>query len=324
MLVVKENGKEYDMSSGSKVRLSKEWKIGMVSILILALFVWVGFFLAGRNILSKENTFYAVFDTAGGINVSAPVVVNGKKVGRVAAVEFVSDTDHRIKVVLGVLKKYPINEGTLASIESMGLMSGSGVVLYLGDSPEMMKSGDYMQGRIVPDLMARLDPLERKLSSILGAVDSILTCIDPASIQASLRNVENMTARVDGLLAANGPRVDAVMLNVESLSRSLHASEEELSSMIANFSAVSDTIARAGIGNLVRDLSSTLDGTAVLLSRLNAGEGSVGQFLANDTLYRNLENSSRQLNLLLEDLRLNPERYVHISVFGRKEKKSGK
>ena len=68
----------------------------------------------------------------------------------------------------------------------------------------------------------------------------------------------------------------------------------------------------------------SLDGTAVLLSRLNAGEGSVGQFLANDTLYRNLENSSRQLNLLLEDVRLNPERYVHISVFGRKEKKSGK
>ncbi|MDE5575021.1 MAG: MlaD family protein, partial [Bacteroidales bacterium] len=86
------------MSKGKNTRFTKEWKIGLVSVAIIALFVWVCFFLAGRNILSSENTYYAVFDNSGGINISSPVVVNGKKVGRVSTIEFVSDTSHRIKM----------------------------------------------------------------------------------------------------------------------------------------------------------------------------------------------------------------------------------
>lgn len=269
--------------------MTKEWKIGLVSIIIIALFVWVGFFLAGRNILTKENTFYAVFETAGGINISGPVVVNGKKVGRVSEIEFVSDTDHRIKVGIGVLKKYPINKGTVASIESLGLMSGSGVVLHLGNSPEMMKSGDYMQGQSVPDLMAQLAPLEQKLSSILRSVDSILSGIDPAALSASVNNLESVTGRVDRILADNGPRINATMTHVESLSRTLHESEDEISAMIGNFSAISDTIAQAGIGNMVRSLSETLGQTQALLAGLNAGEGSAGKLLVEDSLYWNLE-----------------------------------
>ncbi len=311
------------MSSGNKVYMTKEWKIGLVSIAIIALFVWVGFFLAGRNILAKENTFYAVFETAGGINISGPVVVNGKKVGRVSEIEFVSETDHRIKVGIGVLKKYPVNKGTVASIESLGLMSGSGVVLYLGDSPEMMESGDYMQGRSMPDVMAQIAPLEQRLSSILRSVDSILSGIDPAALSASVNNLESVTGRVDRILADNGPRINATMTHVESLCRTLRDREDEISAMIGNFAAVSDTLAQAGIGDMVRSLSETLGQTQALLAGLNAGEGSAGKLLVEDSLYWNLEESARQLNLLLEDLRLNPERYVHISVFGRKEKKSG-
>lgn len=109
------------------------------------------------------------------------------------------------------------------------------------------------------------------------------------------------------------------MTHVESLSRTLHESEDEISAMIGNFSAISDTIAQAGIGNMVRSLSETLGQTQALLAGLNAGEGSAGKLLVEDSLYWNLEESARQLNLLLEDLRLNPGRYVHISVFGRKK-----
>ena len=316
--------KQTDMANTRKMVFSKEWKIGLVSVVIILLFVWVGFFLAGRNLLSKENTFYAVFENTGGINVSGPVVINGKKVGRISRIEFVSATDHRIKVELAVQKKYPLNEGTVASVESFGLMTGSGIVLYLGDSPEMMKSGSFMQARSEPDLMDRLAPLEKKISSILSSVDSILSGIDPASVSGSMKNIEAVSGRIDRLIEGNSRRVDAIMANMEELSRALQENKEGLSRMIGNFSAVSDTIAQAGIGALMRDLASTLGRTQALLSGLNAGQGSMGKLLVEDSLYRNLEKSSRQLNLLLQDLRVNPERYVHISVFGRKEKKSEK
>lgn len=326
------------MGSEKKIRFSKEWKIGMVSVAIIAVFVWVCFFLAGKNILSSENTYYSVFENSGGINISSPVVVNGKKVGRVSAIEFVSETDHRIKIALGIKKKYQIPEGTVASLESFGIMTGSGIVLHLGDSPEMMKSGGYMQGQQIPDLLAQLAPMETTISSILGSLDSILGKVNSvldekavgdlgeslAALHATLKNTEGITSEANALLQQNRPRVNKMLANMESISNMLKDKESDLASAIANFSQISDTLASAGIGEAVHSLKASLQQTENLLSKVNAGEGSVGQLLNNDTLYDNLEQSTKQLKLLLQDLRINPERYVHISVFGRKEKKKDK
>lgn len=320
------------------MRVSKEWKIGLISVVIVLLFVWVGFFLAGRNILSKENTFYAVFDQTGGINISGPVVINGKKVGRISQIEFVSPTDHRIKVGIGVRKKYPISKGSVASIESFGLMSGSGIVIYLGGEEGFLRNGDYLQGRMVPDLMASLSPMQARMESILSSLDSVMASINRvldrkavadlntgiASMRASLQNVERLTGEAGRLVSDNREKIDRVVSNAESLSRMLADNQDELSSAIGNFSAIGDTLARANISRTMFSLQESLAQAQELVSKVNEGKGSVGQLLNNDTLYRNLEKSSRQLDLLLQDLRVNPERYVHISVFGRKEKKKDK
>ncbi|MCM1532004.1 MAG: MlaD family protein [Bacteroides sp.] len=326
------------MSTEKKIRFSKEWKIGLVSAAVIAMFVWVCFFLAGRNIFSSENTYYAVFENSGGINVSSPVVVNGKKVGRVSSIEFVSETDHNIKIALGIKKKYPIPQGTVASLESLGLMSGSGIVLHLGNSAEMMKTGQTLQGRQVPDLMAQLAPMESTISSILGSLDSILGKMNSVldtkkvgdlgesldALHASLTNVEGITSQANALLAENRPRLNRMIANIENLSEMLKDKKGDLANAISNFSAISDTLAKAELGEAVRSLKESLSQAEALLAGVNTGKGSVGQLLTNDTLYENLEKSSKQLSLLLQDLRINPERYVHISVFGRKEKKKDK
>ena len=326
------------MSKGKNTRFTKEWKIGLVSVAIIALFVWVCFFLAGRNILSSENTYYAVFDNSGGINISSPVVVNGKKVGRVSTIEFVSDTDHRIKMGIGIKKKYKLPKGSVASVESLGLMSGSGVVIYLGNEPEILPAGEFLNGQQKPDLMAQLAPLERTIGSILNSLDSILGKVNSvldektvgdlgeslAALHATLKNTEGITSEANALMEKNRPRIDRMLANMESLSTSLKDKKDDLANAITNFSAISDTLAAAEIGTAVRSLKESLHQAETLLSKVNTGQGSVGQLLNNDTLYDNLEKSSRQLNLLLQDLRINPERYVHVSVFGRKEKKKDK
>lgn len=326
------------MSSEKKTRFSKEWKIGLISAAIIAVFVWVCFFLAGRNLLTAEHSYYAIFENSGGISVSSPVVVNGKQIGRVSAVEFVSQTDHRIKITLGIKKRYRLNRGTVASLESMGLMSGSGIVLQLGDEVEYMQPGDQLEGKQVPDLMAQLAPMETTLSSILGSLDSILGKVNSvldektvgdlgeslAALHATLKNTEGITSEANALLAQNRPRVNKMLANIESISNMLKDKESDLASAIANFSQISDSLASAEIGEAVRSLKASLQQTENLLGKVNAGEGSVGQLLNNDTLYDNLEQSSKQLKLLLQDLRINPERYVHVSVFGRKEKKKDK
>ena len=326
------------MSKGKNTRFTKEWKIGLVSVAIIALFVWVCFFLAGRNLLSSENTYYAIFDNSGGINISSPVVVNGKKVGRVSTIEFVSETDHRIKMGIGIKKKYKLPKGSVASVESLGLMSGSGVVIYLGNETEMLPSGEFLDGQQKPDLMAQLAPLERTIGSILNSLDSILGKVNSvldektvgdlgeslAALHATLKNTEGITSEANALMEKNRPRIDRMLANMESLSTALKDKKDDLANAITNFSAISDTLAAAEIGAAVRSLKESLHQAETLLAKVNTGQGSVGQLLNNDTLYDNLEKSSRQLNLLLQDLRINPERYVHVSVFGRKEKKKDK
>lgn len=326
------------MSAAKNTRFTKEWKIGLVSAVIVALFVWVSFFLAGRNILSKETTLYAVVDNAGGVNISGPVVINGKKVGRVSEIEFVSETDHRIRVGMSISKKYKIPEGSQASLESLGLMVGSGVVIRLGNGPGFLKEGDYMEGVEVPDLIAQLEPMEARISSILTSLDSILQrfnrIVDDNSVKdfqssivsfhASMRHVESLTAGADGLVRENSARLNRVIANLQELSQTLVDNKAGISNVIANFSAISDTLAKAQVASMLASLKESLYQAEMLFTGINRGDGSIGQLLTNDSLYRNLEKSSRQLDLLLQDLRVNPERYVHISVFGKKEKKSQK
>lgn len=326
------------MAEQKRVRFSKEWKVGLVSAIIVALFIWVGFFLAGRNVFSKETGYYTVIGDASGINVSGPVLINGKKVGRIDEIDFVSPTDSRIKVKICLLKKYRIPQGTVASIESLGLVAGSGVVLRLGTGQDFIPAGTEIPSRVEPGLLEQLSPYQERLGSILSSLDSVLGRLNQvmddsqvkdiettlASFHSSMRNIESITAQANRLLEDNSGHVGTVMQNLQDISSMLVDNKDELQRVITNFSAISDTLAQAQIAQTMESLRQTVGQTEELFTRINRGEGSVGQLLNNDTLYRNLEASSRQLELLLQDLRINPERYVHISVFGRKEKKKDK
>ena len=312
------------MSNASNIKISKEWKVGIISIVIVLLFVWVGFFLAGRNLLTSENTYYAVFENTGGVNIASPVMVNGKKVGRVSTLDFVSDTDYRIKMGIGVKKKYKIPKGSVASVESMGLMSGSGVVLYLGNETEILPSGEWLEGQQKPDLLASLSPMKDRLESILISMDSVMGNINKimgnqavedlsftiSSLKTSMENLSQLTDHANEMLAANKGKVGGIVDN--------------LNKVAGNMEKVSDTLANAELGATIASLQQTLFSLQHMMNKVEAGEGNLGQLLHNDTLYQNLENSSRQLELLLQDFREHPDRYIHISVFGNNKKNKEK
>lgn len=312
------------MSGTSNIKISKEWKVGIISIVIVLLFVWVGFFLAGRNLLTRENTYYAVFENTGGLDISAPVAINGKRVGRISEIEFVSPTDHRIRVGISVRKQYAVNKGSVASIESFGLMRGAGIVIYLSDEETLLEHGDMMQGEQKPDLLASLSPMKDRLESILISLDSVMGSVNKimdnravedlsvtiSSLKTSMENLSQLTDHANDMLADNKDKVSGIVDNLDKALR--------------NMERVSDTLANAELGTTFASLQQTLVSLQGVVARVDAGEGSVGQLLHNDTLYRNLENSSRQLEMLLQDFRENPGRYIHISVFGNKNKEKKK
>lgn len=315
-------------------RPSKQAVIGLVGVVTLALFIWFAFFLKGKNLFSGEYGYYAIYSQTHGINVSSPVVLNGYKIGRVSAIDFVSPTDHHIRVDMQILKKYRIPENSVASLESLGLLGGTGVVIRLGDATAVKQPGTEFASHEADDLMAQIAPLKDQLGDIVQSVDSILGSVrdvlHPGTVQSlsesfaaleiSMKNLAALSGDAKTLLRDKRDDLSVIISDLKNLSGTLSQNSGKIDRIIDNFSDLSDTLAQAQLGQSMQSLGETIQSLETMLKSLEKGEGSAGQFLRNDTLYNNIEEASRQLQLLLEDLRLHPSRYVHISVFGRKDK----
>lgn len=318
-----------------RLKLTKEAKIGILSIITLFLFIWVASFLKGRNLLTSEKQFYALYDNSGSIAVSAPVLLNGVKIGRVSKVDFVSPTDPTIKLTLNIKKKIFIPENSIASLETSGLLGGKNIVLYLGDSKVNKKAKTYFTSQEMPDLIEQLDPLKRKANSLLSSIDSVLSGLNAVlndksianlsssfeSLKISMENIEILTRDAKDLVHKDKDNISDIIHNINSISNNLKNNNEAITKIISNFSSISDSIAKANVSNTIYKLNTTLDNTNKVVGKINSGQGSLGMLIQNDSLYNELSSSAKQLNLLLEDLRLNPGRYVKISVFGKKDKK---
>lgn len=315
-------------------RPSKQAVIGLVGVVTIALFVWFAFFLKGKNLFSSEYGYYAIYNQTHGINVSSPVVLNGYKIGRVSAMDFVSPTDHRIRVDMQILKKYRIPENSVASLESLGLLGGTGVVIRLGDATTVKQPGTEFAAHEADDLMAQIAPLKDQLGDIVLSVDSILGSVRDvlhpgtvrslsesfAALEVSMKNLAELSGDAKTLLHDKKDDLSVIVSDLKNLSGTLSRNSGKIDRIIDNFSDVSDTLAQAQLGQSIQSLGETIQSLENMLRNIEKGEGSVGQFLQNDTLYRNIEAASLQLQLLLEDLRLHPGRYVHISLFGKKDK----
>ncbi|MDE7102791.1 MAG: MlaD family protein [Bacteroidales bacterium] len=315
-------------------RPSKQAVIGLVGVVTVALFVWFAFFLKGKNLLTDEYGYYAIYEHTHGINVSSPVVLNGYKIGRVSAIDFVSPTDHRIRVEMQILKKYQIPENSIASLESLGLLSGSGVVIHLGDATAVKMPGSAFATHEGADLMAQIAPIKDQLGNILVSVDSILGSVRDvlhpgtvqslsesfAALETSMKNLAALSGDAKTLLHDKKDDLAVIVSDLKNLSGTLSQNSGKIDHIIDNFAELSDTLVQAQLGQSMQSLGETIQSLENLLKNIENGEGSVGQFLHNDTLYLNIEEASRQLQLLLEDLRLHPSRYVHISLFGKKDK----
>ncbi|MEG2336910.1 MAG: MlaD family protein [Bacteroidales bacterium] len=315
-------------------KLTKEAKIGIITILTLCLFIWVASFLKGRNLLTSEKQFYALYTNSGGIAVSSPVVLNGVKIGRVSKVGFVSETDPTIKLTLNVQKHLFIPDNSIASLETSGLLGGKNIVLYLGNSKTNKKAKTYFKSREVPDLLAQLDPLKQKAGSLLSSIDSVLFSLNAVlnersitnlsssfeSLKISMQNIEVLTQDAKDFVHKDKDNFSNLIHNVESISANLKNNNETINQVIANFSSISDSLAKANVSNTITKLNTTLDNTNKIVTKINSGQGSIGMLVHNDSLYNQLSSSATQLNLLLEDLRKNPGRYIKISVFGNKNK----
>ena len=315
------------------MKLSKEFKIGFIVIISLALLYWGFNFLKGEDVFSNERVFMALYKDVGGLDKANPVTVNGLTVGHVRNMNFSKDGKANVVVELIINNSIEIPKNSIARIASSDLLGSKTVEIILGTSSEYAESGDTLiadiEVSIKEEVSRQLKPLKNKAEGLLVSIDTVITMLNNlfsktntdnisrsvAHIAGSFENLEKTTGTLDDLMTEEKNRVERILINVESITLNLKNNEERLNNIFANLSTLSDTLAKAQVAETIKKVYSTMNELSAITKKINSGEGSLGMLVNNDSLYIEVEKSSRELNLLLEDIRLNPKRYVKFSVF---------
>jgi phospholipid/cholesterol/gamma-HCH transport system substrate-binding protein len=324
------------------MKFSKEAKIGIIGVVGIAILFWGINFLKGKDFFSNDKLLFAVYDQVEGLSASRPVMVNGLKVGLIRDLELIENGSGKILVSMLISNKIQIPSDSKADIFSTDILGSKGIKIIVGTSQVLAKNRDTLQSGVTPTLTeevsAQVAPIRAKAESLLSSMDSVLITVREVfneqtkqnlkrsfeSISNSLTSIESITTSLDTVLSTDG-RMKNIFVNLESISTNLKNNNEEITRMIENFSAISDTIARSNISATLEHTRKTLEQTAGIMEKVNKGEGTLGQLANNDSLYRNLNATAADLDSLLKDLKNNPGRYVRLSFIsfgGGKSKKN--
>ena len=315
------------------MKISKEFKIGIVVIISLALLYWGFNFLKGEDIFSKERVFFAVYKDVAGLSRSNPVKINGLVVGQVRDMYFSKDGKANIVIELIVKNQVEIPENSVALIASSDLLGSKTVDIVFGNSNKYAETGDTLlsevETSIKEEVARQLKPLKNKAETLFVSIDSVITVLTDlfsktntenisksvAHIAGSFENLERTTGTLDELMTEEKTRLERILMNVESISLNLKNNEDKMNNIFTNLSSVSDSLAKIKFAETMNNVNTTMHELSMVSKKINSGEGSLGMLVNDDSLYLELEKSSRDLNLLLEDIRLNPKKYLKFSVF---------
>ena len=304
------------------MNLSKEIKTAIFVIFGLGLF-FVGFnYLKSNDVFVRDNIFFAVYDNAEGLMVVTPVTIQGFQVGTIDKVSLLSGNKN-VVVRFRVEKDYQFSKNSIARIYEAGLLGGKSLAVDPQfDAADFAQSGDTLQSSIAPGLSElvndKLTPLQEKIESMITHADSVLIAIksvlDPESQSQLKSSIENINASI-----SNFRSISKTIDNSLSENGKLNQTFNNLADLSADLSVVSSSLREADLDTTFEDLGSAVNNLSQILGRLDEGEGSLGKFITKDDLHKSLEQTNRQIQLLLEDMRLNPKRYVHFSLFGKKQ-----
>ncbi len=323
-----------------QLKLSRELRIGLLSVITLAAFVWSFNFLKGKDLFNQQRTFFVSYSNVAGLMTANAVTINGLSIGQVSGMSFDKGNPGKIVVELNISNDVRIPKNSVARIFSSDLLGTRGIQIILGDSPEEARSGDTliseMQKSLQDEVNNMVQPILVKAENLMSSMDTVLTVVSDVfnketrdnlistieSLKNTMANLQSATFTADTLISSQKNRLARIIANVESISINLKQNNENLSKVMSNAAKISDTLARANIAETMTNLSNTVEGLSRVVQKIEKGEGSVGQLLNNETLYNELEASSKELKQLIEDMKLHPERYVHFSVFGRSTRRN--
>ncbi|MFA7444449.1 MAG: MlaD family protein [Flavobacteriaceae bacterium] len=305
------------------MKLTREIKTALLVLSALLLFIWGYSFLKGKDLFSSYENYYVVYENVEGLSASAPVTLNGLSIGKVSGIAI--NREGKLVVEVQVKTDFPISKSSILEVYEPGFIGGKQIALVpnLEDS-NLAKNEDTLQSAVRLGMIAKaggqLAPVQQKVENTLVSADSLLnnfnTLLDAknkenlsvaiAELTQTMKTLNSASKTLDKMLTVNQQNIDGMMSNLNKTSE--------------NFAQISDDLTQADLGKVVQNLESTLANVNKMMADMESGKGTLGKLMKDETMYNNLSDASKELELLLQDVRLNPTRYVNISVFGKKNK----
>ena len=306
------------------MKLTREIKTGILVLSSILLFIWGYSYIKGKNIFTNYKTVYVQYDNVEGIVKSASVTINGLVIGTVTNITLNNNTG-KILVELQLKKDFPISKSSRAAIYEPGFIVGKQIAIYPNFADKsILEDGDTLKGEITAglteSLKEKLVPLQEKFEKLLHNVDELVSGLNNVLDKKGQADLKNSLSELNKTIAQFHKASASVNIILDDNKSQINGIVTNFNKVSSNFSKISDSLNKANLGQTVQNLEKTLVSVDKIMSDLQAGKGSMGKLLTDEELYKNLEKTTKELELLLEDVRLHPTRYVNVSVFGKKEK----
>ncbi|GAB4452707.1 MAG: MlaD family protein [Bacteroidia bacterium] len=315
-----------------KIQFKKEYLIAIVVIFAIACLYWGIKFLKGVEMFSKKTVLYATYPRLDNLIEANPVLVNGYKIGTVNKISLIKrHGKYEVLVKMLITQNVEIPKNSVARVISTDLLGSKAIEITYGNSLELAMENDTLLSEAEQGLKEAVDkriaPLQAKIENLIGSIDSVATIVtyvlnktSRQNIIASLESTRKAILSLEHTAQTFEQDAEKISQIINKLNSILTTLDKNLPQITKNLNQLSDSLANAPIKNTIKDLNKTLAETKVLFANINDGKGTLGKLAKNDSVYNNLNKSLANLEKLLGDLKEHPKRYVHFSLFGKKEK----
>jgi len=309
------------------LKLSKEIKTAILVISGILLFIFIFNYLKGENVFNSSKQISAIYENVEGLATSAAVTINGHAIGKVKSIKFKGDGSGLLRVTMLINDDFPFSINSKAQLYEAGLIGGKAIgIIPAFDTSALVQSGDVLISSVKPGLTdlvnQRLSPLQEKIETMMVSADQLLKNLNDVFDVKTKGNIKLSIAELTTTIAS-------FKSTSESLNGLVEDNKSAIGETISNFNQISEDLTKVSkslsdsdLDSIILDLKSTISSFDSMLMSIENGEGSIGKLMKDDRMYVNLQGATKQLEQLLEDMKLNPKRYVHFSLFGKKEKRN--
>tara|TARA_Y100000287_G_scaffold165920_1_gene148190 strand:- start:3010 stop:3957 length:948 start_codon:yes stop_codon:yes gene_type:complete len=306
------------------LNLSKEIKAVLIILSGIFLFLLGYNFLNSTSLFKKENRLFALYENVEGLQVGTKVTVNGLSVGKVAKIDFLPGTN-KILVSFTIRNDVVFSKNSVAELYEAGLIGGKSIAIHpVYDNYIKFKSGDTLKSSVKPGLTdvvnQQIAPLQQKLEKVLSNADSLFSGVNNVlntggknNLSTTLENLSSVVKNSDEFIS----RLNSISKNQN---KNINRTIENLSMITESLNKISDSLSKSSLKQTIYNFEKLSSNFNQVLMEIQNGNGTINKLIYQDSLYQNLKNSSKAIEILLKDLKSNPKRYVHFSLFGKKEK----